>query len=321
MSIEAKVGSFVILCLLLLVATVYYVGNERWGRHSTPYKTYLRYAGGVAPGTHVLFGGIDAGKVTAVKPWRADPTRIEISLQVTEGTPVNANSVAKLGSISVMSSPAISITTGTNNAPRLKSGEVIRSQETVSIDDMTRKLAAIADSAQGLITQVKGELRDVSDGALTLLANLNDVTGTQNRHQIAELLRNANTLVATESPKIDQIANQVLLTTRDADSVIQKAGPLLDHADATVSNVNLTVDQLREPIRQDLVQLQSTLEQARSTMKTIQILVRANQDNIGETVDNLRVATENLDELTDSVKQRPWSLIRIRQPKDRQLPK
>lgn len=320
MTVEAKVGSFVIVCLLLLGATVYYVGNERWGRHSTPYRTYLRYAGGVEPGTHVLFGGIDAGKVTSVKPSRADPTRIEISLEVTEGTPVNANSVAKLGSVSVMSSPAISITTGTNDAPRLRSGEVIRSVETVSIDDMTRKLSAIADSVQGLITQVQGDLTDISGGARTLLANLNDVTGTQNRRQIAELLRNANTLVATESPKIDHIADQVLLTTRDADSVIQKAGPLLDHADATVSNVNLTVDQLRDPIREDLAQLQSTLEQARSTMKTIQTLVRANDENIGETVENLRIATENLDQLTDSVKQEPWSLIRIRQPKDRKPP-
>jgi hypothetical protein len=29
----------------------------------------------------------------------------------------------------------------------------------------------------------------------------------------------------------------------------------------------------------------------------------------------------NLDELTDSVKQRPWSLIRIKQPEDRKVPK
>lgn len=320
MNLEAKVGSFVILCLLLLGATVYYVGNEHWSRHTTPYRTYLRYAGGIAPGTHVLFGGIDAGEVTAVRPSGADPTRIEIALEVAEGTPVNENSVAKLGSVSVMSSPAIAITTGTNDAPRLRRGEVIRSVETVSLDDMARKLSAIADSAQGLITEVQADLRDVSGRARTLLANLNDVTGTQNRHQIAELLRSVNALVVNESPKIDHIADEVLLATRDADSTIQRAGPLLDHVDATVANVNVTIDQLRDPVRADLAQLEHTLDQARSTMETIQTLVRANGDNIDETVENLRVATDNLDQLTDSVKQQPWSLIRIRQPKDRKLP-
>jgi phospholipid/cholesterol/gamma-HCH transport system substrate-binding protein len=319
-SVEAKVGTFVLACLALLGITVFYVGNNQWGRHATPYKTYLRYAGGVAPGTGVLFGGISAGRVIAVGPWSEDPTRIEILFEVKEGTPVNENSVAKLGSISLMSSPALSITTGSNDALRLKAGQVIRSEETVSVDDMTRKLSTIADSAQGLITQVQGELKDISGDARTLLGNLNDMTGASNRRQVAQLLQRVNSLVATESPKIDRITDQVLSLSRNADSVMQKAGPLLDHTDATVSNVNLTIDKLREPIRQDLAQLQSTMDQAKSTMQTIQTLVRANDENISETMDNLRIATENLDVLTEQVKQRPWSLVRIRQPKDRKMP-
>jgi ABC-type transporter Mla subunit MlaD len=318
--VEAKVGTFVLACLVLLGLAVSYVGNNQWGRHETPYKTYLRYAGGVAPGTGVLFGGIAAGRVTDVRPWSEDPTRIEILFEVKEGTPVNENSLAKLGSVSLMSSPALSITTGSNDALRLKPGQVIRSEETVSMDDMTRKLSTIADSAQGLITQVQGELKDISGDARTLLANLNDITGAPNRRQVAQLLQRVNSLVATESPKIDRITDQVLSLSRNADSVIQKAGPLLDHTDAIVSNVNVTIDQLREPIRQDLAELESTMDQAKSTMKTIQTLVRANDENIGETIENLRVATENLDQLTEQVKQRPWSLVRIRQPKDRKMP-
>ena len=30
--------------------------------------------------------------------------------------------------------------------------------------------------------------------------------------------------------------------------------------------------------------------------------------------------TDNLNELTESVKERPWSLVRIREPKDRKVP-
>jgi phospholipid/cholesterol/gamma-HCH transport system substrate-binding protein len=320
MSVEAKVGTFVIACLLLLAATVYYVGNSQWGSHFTPYKTYLRYAGGVAPGTGVLFGGIAVGRVTGVRASREDPTRIEIELQVNEGTPLNENSVAKLGSVSLMSSPAVSITTGTNDARRLKAGQVIRSEETVSIDDMTRKLSGIADSAEGLITQVQGELKDISGDARMLLGNLNEVTGPPNRREVARLLQHVNSLIATESPKIDHITDQLLLVSRNADSVIQKVGPLIDHTDATVSNVNLTIDQLRDPIRQDLAQLHSTMDQAKSMMAAIQTLVRTNDYGISETVENLRVATENLDQLTDQIKQHPWSLVRIRQPKDRKVP-
>jgi hypothetical protein len=49
-------------------------------------------------------------------------------------------------------------------------------------------------------------------------------------------------------------------------------------------------------------------------------MMRANDYKIDETIENLRIATDNLDQLTDSLKQRPWSLIRIRQTKDRKIP-
>jgi phospholipid/cholesterol/gamma-HCH transport system substrate-binding protein len=303
-----------------LGVTVYYVGNEQWGRHLTPYKTYLRYAGGVSAGSEVLFGGIAVGRVTTVRSWNQDPTKIEILLEVKEGTPVNQKSVAKLGSVSLMSNPALSITTGTQDAQRLTAGQVIPSQETVSLDDMTRKLSGIADSAADLIAQVQGELKGISGQAQTLLANLNDATGPTNRKQLAEILQQVNSMVAQQSPKIDRITDQVLLVSQDADSVIKKIGPLVDHTDAAVVNVNSTIDQLRDPIREDLAQLKTTMEQAKSLIGSIQAVVRGNDDNIHETIENLRVMTENLDQLTDQVKQRPWSLVRIRQPKDRQVP-
>jgi phospholipid/cholesterol/gamma-HCH transport system substrate-binding protein len=303
-----------------LGVTVYYVGNEQWGRHLTPYKTYLRYAGGVSAGSEVLFGGIAVGRVTTVRSWNQDPTKIEILLEVKEGTPVNQKSVAKLGSVSLMSNPALSITTGAQDAQRLSAGQVIPSQETVSLDDMTRKLSGIADNAADLIAQVQGELKGISGQAQTLLANLNDATGPTNRKQLAEILQQVNSMVAQQSPKIDRITDQVLLVSQDADSVIKKIGPLVDHTDAAVVNVNSTIDQLRDPIREDLAQLKTTMEQAKSLMSSVQAVVRGNDDNLHETIENLRVMTENLDQLTDQVKQRPWSLVRIRQPKDRQVP-
>ena len=320
MNTEAKVGTFVVICSILLGVTAYYVGNEQWGRHLTPYKTYLRYAGGVASGTEVLFGGIAVGRVTAVRAWNQDPTQIEILFEVKEGTPLNEKSVARLGAVSLMSPPVIAITTGAQEAPRLKAGQAMASLETVSIDDMARKMAGIADNAADLITQLQGELKTISGPAQALLANLNEATGPTNRKQIAGILQQVNALVVQQSPKLDRITDQVLLVSRDADSAIKKIGPLVDHTESTVANVNSTIDQLRDPIRQDLAQLQSTMEQAKNLIGSLQTVVRVNDDNLRETLENIRVATENMDQLSDQVKQRPWSLVRIRQPKDRKVP-
>jgi phospholipid/cholesterol/gamma-HCH transport system substrate-binding protein len=321
MSAEAKVGTFVIISIVLLAVTAYYVGNAQWGRHLTPYKTYLRYAGGMTAGTEVLFGGISAGRVTSVRTWTKDPTQIEILLEVNEGTPLNESSVARLGNVSLMSTPAVSITTGTAGAKRLAAGQVIRSEETVSIDEMARKVSVIAESAQALITEAQLDIKGISGDARALLANLNDVSGPANRRQVALLLQQANALVETQAPKIDRLMDQVLLVSRNADSVIRKMQPLVDHADGTIANVNSTVDQLREPMVRELAQLQSTTEQAKRLINDIQAVIRANDGNISAAIENLRVTTENLTQLTGQVKQRPWSLLRIRQPEDRKVPR
>jgi ABC-type transporter Mla subunit MlaD len=321
MNTNARVGTFVIGALVLLGLAVYYVGNEQWGRHTTPYKTYLKYAGGIGPGADVLFGGINVGRVDAVRAWDRDPTYIEILLNVKGGTPVNQKSVAKLGSVSLMSNPAVSITTGSRDAALLKEGGTIPSEETVSIDDMARKLSGIADNADELITQVQGDLKQISGRANVLLSNLTDVTGPSNRQQLAGILSQANELLAAQSPRIDRITAQIESLTHDADDVVKKAGPLLDDGDSAVVNVNSTIDQVRDPVKQDLVALKSTMDQAKNLMTGLQTLVRSNDDNIHDALENIRIATENLDQLTDETKQRPWSLIRIRQPPDHKVPK
>ena len=240
MNTDARVGVFVISSFALLGLAVYYVGNEQWGHHTTPYKTYLKYAGGIGPGTDVLFGGINVGRVNAVRAWDRDPTYIEILLDVKGGTLVNQKSAAKLGAVSLMSNPAISITPGSHDAPLLKPGQRILSQETVSLDDMTRKLSGIADNADELIMQVQGDLKQISVRADVLLANLNDVTGPANRQQIAGILSQANALIAAQSPRIDRITAQIESLSRDADEVVKKTGPLLDHADGAVTNLSST---------------------------------------------------------------------------------
>ncbi|HXP40117.1 MAG TPA: MlaD family protein [Candidatus Acidoferrales bacterium] len=307
MTTEAKVGAFVLGCFSVLAFTLIYLINAQLGVHTVPYRTYLRYAGGLEPGASVLFGGINVGKVTAVRPAASDPTRIEILLGVKENTPLNEKSVAKLGLVSVMSSAALSITTGSNDAKRLPAESTIPSQEAASLDEISDKLTVVADNANGLITEVRGELHGISGDARTLLANLNAVTGQTNQRKVRELLDNVNAMLATERPKIDRLTDQL--------------NTLSQHADETIQNVNGTVSEVREPVRKDLAELQETLLETKRLLADMQVLVKANDYKIDDTIENLRTATQNLDDLTESVKQRPWSLIRIKQPEDRKVPK
>jgi ABC-type transporter Mla subunit MlaD len=306
MTTEAKVGAFVLSCLAVLAFTIIYLLNAQYSGGSVQYRTYLRYAGGLEPGASVLYGGINVGRVTAVRPWATDPTRIEILVDVKKDTPLNEKSVAKLGFVSVMNSAALSITTGTIDAKRLPPESTITSQEAASLDEIAGKLATVADNANALITQAQGELNGISGNVNHLLANLDTMTGPPNQKKVQAILNNIDQLIANERPKIDRLTDQL--------------AKLSEHADDTILNVNGTVTDLRAPMRKDLAELQTALEEAKGLMQSIQVLVRANDYKIDDTMDNLREATENLNQFTNSLKQRPWSLIRTKQPDDRRVP-
>jgi len=320
MKTEAIVGAFVTACATIFLATVYHVSNAQIKGARTPYRTYLRYAGGLEEGADVLFGGIKVGQVTAVRPDPQDPTRIEILMDVRQSTPLNAKSVAKLGSVTVITSPVISISMGSNDAPRLPPNSEIPSLETISLDDTFRKVAVLADSAQTLLEAVHADVNEVTGDARLLTANLNGLTGKPNQQHISEILTNADAMVTRMSPKLDRISDQLVKLTEDANGLMAKMGPAVDNVNATVSNANQTITAVRDPLQTDLAEAQKTLDQARSMIADLQAAMRAKDQNITDTLENVRTATDNLNDLTESVKERPWSLIRIKQPKDRKVP-
>jgi len=220
-----------------------------------------------------------------------------------------------------MNSPALAISTGSNEAPRLAAGAVVPSQETMSLDELQRKLGVLADSAQATLTTVGTDVNNLTGDGRQLLANLNDITGTTNRKHIANVISNTDTMIADLSPQLNQISGQALKLTKDADGLVAKMGPAVDNANAAISNANQTITAFREPGQADLAELQKTLVETRGLIRDLQTVVRANAQNTTYTIENLRMITDNLNDLTESVKERPWSLVRIRQPKNREVPK
>ena len=320
MTTEAKVGAFVIASVLVLGSATYFVRTTQTVRGQVPYKTHLRYAGGLAPGAAVLFGGIKVGQVTAVRPWSEDPTRIEIVFAVKSGTPLNQKSTARVGTLSLMTTPALMITTGSNEAPRLSAGAVVPSAESLSLEEIEGRVANVAESADALMTELRKEIPALTGDARTFLANLNQISGAQNQKRIGQILANVDTLLERESPKIAQITDQISELAKHADSVVRSVEPVVAHVDQAVGDVDHTVDAIREPLTKDLTELESTLQAAHTVLVDVQNIVGSNEADIGETVRNLRSASENVRVMTESLKQRPWSLIRTKQPADRRIP-
>ena len=192
MSKELKVGLFVLSSLLIFLGTFVYVGQLRVVR--IPYKTYFTFAGGVDRGSPVRFGGMRVGTITAIRQWREDPTKIEVLLELREGVPVNADSVAMLTSLGLLGDKYLEITTGSNKARRLPPGSIIPSTEPVSLDELAKQASALIPAVQATLQDVQKNLDQLTGNAEAVLANVQSMTSPQNQRNFTLLLTNAREL-------------------------------------------------------------------------------------------------------------------------------
>lgn len=320
MSKELKVGAFVITSLLVFLGVFVYVANIQVRGVRVPYKVYFKYAAGLEPGSVVRFGGMKAGVVTAIRPWREDPTKIEVLLELKQGVPVNADSTAMLTSLSPLGDKYLEITTGTHNAPRLPGGATIPSAETISWDDVAKRASAIIPSVQSTLQDVQKDIDQITADARVVLANLQSVTGPQNQRNIVSLLANARLLLDRESPRIESVLLNLDRASAQASGAINEVSAAASTANDSFANANRVVDDIRDPVKSNLAELQRAITEARQMIADLNTVISANRDNIDEALENFHAVSENLRELTASVRQRPWTLLRGKPAPDRAVP-
>ena len=201
MTTETEV--FVVTALVLLAATIYGVHathTARPGCSCIPpaWWSGRRYQRCLAE----QVGG-------HMRPDTEDPTRIEIAFEVKAGTPVNGQSKAQVGTVSLMGTPSLLITTGSNEAPRLAPGAVVPSQESVSTSELARRVGTVVDNANNVLLDLHREIPEIAAQLHSVLDNVNTLTGRENQQQIRTVLAGVRTLV------------------NDSDAVIVSAKPLM----------------------------------------------------------------------------------------------
>lgn len=320
MSNETKVGIFVVTAIGLFVATFIYVAQITISGGKKDYVTYLKQAGGLEAGSLVRFAGIKVGVVSDVAPDTEDPTRIEVQFQVKDETPVNEESIAQVSALTPLGGNHLELTPGSNAADLLPPGSVVQSEEAVTINDIMAKLAITADTANGLMDQLSGDLELIVDDAHAVMTNLDEMTGDANRKRIEDLLDESTALIAEQRPAFQELTTKLSATVDKVDLAIEDMRGIAKQAGETIDNVNQTVTETREPIKEDLEELRAALVEARAAITEVNALVTVNSPNIEETIENFRVTSANLEAMSDELRQRPWSLIRVKPKEQRQMP-
>ena len=314
---EIKVGSMVVVSIVIFLTALVFVGGVNLFRtKKVIYTTYFKFAGGLEPGSFVRFGGMKVGTVQDAHIDPGDTTRIRVRLKVDAGTPIRTNSNARISSLGFLGDNYVEVSPGTRDAPRLPPGSEIPSTEIVQLADVFANVNNITLSANKLVTDLDNRVLVVTDNLNQLVTNLNAVVNEPNRQHLAAALANVDAMLADTRPEMKTTLDNISKASAKFGPTMDSAHATMEKANKTVESMNSMLEENRPALRENLLRLRESLVEAQRMMADVDDTLNSNRPNLDETMENIRAASQNLKQFTDEVKQRPFSLIRIRAEKD-----
>jgi phospholipid/cholesterol/gamma-HCH transport system substrate-binding protein len=307
---QAMVGLFVLVAGAVLVATVFALSGAFAGS-ATTYRAYFPFAGGLEPGATVRYaGGPKVGRVEKLQLDPKDSSRVEITFSVKSGVPVRTDSRVKIMSLSPLGDNHLEIVPGSEKAALAATGALLPSDPYVDFNSLTEKINDIAPQAQQLLKT----LNDRSSELQVTLARVNDLLNSSNRANFAGTLAETRGMIAENRANVKS-------TVQNLNSASQKLEPLLQdlrktsaQANEALSHVDSLIGDNRKDIRQAILDLRRSLATVNDLTGRLDQTVDVNSENIDQLLDNLRHVTENLKEFTNTIKTRPYTLIRSSSP-------
>jgi phospholipid/cholesterol/gamma-HCH transport system substrate-binding protein len=307
---QAMVGLFVLIAGAVLVATVFALTGAFAGTAAT-YRAYFPFAGGLEPGASVRYaGGPKVGRVEKLQLDPKDSSRIEIMFSVKSGLPIKTDSHVKIMSLSPLGDNHLEIVPGSDKAALAPTGTVLQSEPYVDFNALTAKFNEIAPQAQQLLAS----LNDRTVELKVTIARVNDLLNDSNRANLAATLSDTRGLIAENRSTVKS-------TLQNLNSATQKLEPLLQDLRKTSAQANQTLDHVDSLIGENRADVRQAVKDLRESLATVNDLtgrldqtLDVNSDNIDELLENLRHVSQNLKEFTNTIKTRPYTLIRSTAP-------
>ncbi|HSB79640.1 MAG TPA: MlaD family protein [Candidatus Methylomirabilis sp.] len=151
MSREVRVGLFLVVAFLILIALFELVGKETIFSQTVEYKTSFRSIPGLKLGDPVRLAGVDVGTVRDI---RVVGARVEVVMHVKPGTPVKTDSLATIKLTSLLGTNFVDLSFGSPAAPMAPAGSVLASTEPPDLNTLLARLNDAAGDIQTLAKQV-----------------------------------------------------------------------------------------------------------------------------------------------------------------------
>lgn len=309
---QVFVGLFIMIAAAVLIGMVFAISGA-FGRTSKAYHAYFPFAGGLERGATVRYAG--GPKVGRVERLAIDPqnfARIDVVFSVQTDLPVKTDSHVKIMSISPLGDNHLEVLPGGAQTALAPPGFLLPSDTYLDFNVLTAQINDLAPQAKLLIQSLNDRAAELK----VTVDRVNELLSAENRANLSATLAGTRGVIEENRPQIKS-------TIQHLDSVSQKLEPLLqdlhkasEEANQALTHLDTVLGENSADVRQSVIELRKSLTTLTDITGRLDQTLDVNAENIDELLDNFRRVSQNLKEFTNTIKRRPYTLIRATNPPD-----
>jgi len=310
-SLETRLGVFFALVVIAAFIIFELLGGASLFRSGQEFRAQFNTVKDLKVGDPVKLAGVQVGRVKSVA---IRDQRVEVTLQLDPAAAVRTDSVASVQFTGLMGQNFVSLTFGSENAPRASSGALLQSREQADLADLMTRLDSVAGGVESLTKSFSGE--EISK----LLGPLTDFI-KQNQSNISGTLANLNSMTTDMAEgrgtfgkliKDPTLYNEAVTAVTNISSTLADAGPLADDARAMVADMRKLVGNMEKGqgtlgrLMTDSALYEETTG-AMTNFKEIMQKINQGKGSVGELVNdssflrNIRLTLQKVDKATESL--------------------
>jgi phospholipid/cholesterol/gamma-HCH transport system substrate-binding protein len=250
LSLEAKVGAFVLAGLVLIASAIFLLGDYTFERRYTIYATFSDVAN-LSKDAPVKLSGVEVGKVKGLV---LEDHHAKVIAAVRHGVDIFNDAEFSIGSTGIIGSKYLQIDQGHSSAGVMPEGTVVRGTDPVSIE---KALTAALAKFDKLLT---GMTEEGPRGSLT--TNLRETVAN-----VRDMTANLNDLIATTKPKLEKALDRTDEITAKLDSLLEKSNLMMAGLSTDKGAIGALIHD--EKVKADVKETIASVREAAGTAKDV----------------------------------------------------
>jgi phospholipid/cholesterol/gamma-HCH transport system substrate-binding protein len=240
MSLETKVGAFVLGGLTLLATAIFLLGDVTFEKRYTLYAQFSDVAN-LSKDAPVKLSGVEVGQVRQIELVDGGA---RVVLSVRKGVDIYNDAVFLIGSTGIIGSKYLQVDQGRRAAGVIPANSTVRGEDPVSIEkSLTKALAKLENLLDGFTKD--GPRGKLADNLTETVANVRDMTA------------NLNDLIETTKPKLEKALNRSDDITEKLDALLAKSNVMMASINTSSGTIGALLNDTK--IKDDLKESVSTL--------------------------------------------------------------